>query len=364
MKRFCTALLLVLSLPAFADGPRLIQTAPGVRRWMNESEISELSRSAHLAGHCGGYMDVTIEPDRQPQPIAGLNEPIKPIPNQIATVAPMLREIAPQNLTATIARLMKFSTRHADTQTGVQAAHWIRDQFVLLANGRSDVTVSLFKNMGLRQPSVIARIEGSGALAKEVVILGAHEDTINHTQGGSKTGQAPGADDDASGIATLLEAFRIIAQSNHRPERSIEFIAYAGEELGLIGSRIIAMKYNDEKRIVRGVLQLDMTMYPGKTKKLHFITDYTNQKLTRFSQMLMDTYVKQPWSTSSCGYACSDHASWHDWKYPAVFPFETFMNGHNRAIHTPGDTLKLLDVEFGAHFAKLAIGFAVEMAND
>ena len=79
------------------------------------------------------------------------------------------------------------------------------------------------------QPSVIARIRGNGANANELVILGAHEDSIN----GGANGRSPGADDDASGSATVLEVFRVLVQNGFRPRRTVEFHAYSGTPLFL-----------------------------------------------------------------------------------------------------------------------------------
>src|SRR5690606_7452875 len=139
----------------------------------------------------------------------------------------------------------------------------IRDQFVQLARGRTDVTTELF-NHRFVQPSVVARIQGHGPHADEHIVLGAHEDSINWSGFvPSARDRAPGADDDASGVATLLETFRVLMDSGYRPDRTIDFIAYAGEEIGLVGSQDIAERYKSQGVKVAAVLQLDMTMYPG-----------------------------------------------------------------------------------------------------
>src|SRR5204863_2474512 len=109
----------------------------------------------------------------------------------------------------------------------------------------------------------------------EVVVLGGHLDSIN-ARGGNRTARAPGADDDASGIATLTETLRVLLASNYRPERTIEFMAYAAEEVGLRGSQDIARAYQRDGVRVVGALQLDMTNFQGSDRDIWLMKDFTN----------------------------------------------------------------------------------------
>ena len=68
-------------------------------------------------------------------------------------------------------------------------------------------------------------------------MLGAHQDSVN---GARATGRAPGADDDASGVASLSEVIRVALANDYRPLRTVKFMAYAAEEVGLRGSADIA----------------------------------------------------------------------------------------------------------------------------
>lgn len=174
---------------------------------------------------------------------------------------------------------------------------------------------------------------------------------------------APGADDDASGSATVLEVFRVLVQSGFRPDRTLDFMAYAGEEAGLLGSQDIARRYQSARASVYGVMQFDMTMYAGTGKQITFMTDYVNKDLTKFTEMLIDTYVKIPWSEDRCGYGCSDHASWTKAGYASVIPFESKFDDYNPKIHSAGDGMNLLDADFGASFGRLGLAFMIEMAS-
>jgi len=205
---------------------------------------------------------------------------------------------------------------------------------------------------------VITRILGSGPHADELVIIGGHEDSIN----GGATGRAPGADDDASGSSTVLEIFRILVANNFKPDRTLEFHAYAAEEVGLRGSQAIANSYAAEGKVVAGMMQLDMTGYiaAGRQPVVELNQDFVSAELTTFVGKLINAYSEIGWVGGRCGYACSDHASWFRAGYPASFPFEGPVTNPN--IHTTRDTIDRLSMEHSVEFAKIGIAFAVEMS--
>ncbi|HUP56618.1 MAG TPA: M20/M25/M40 family metallo-hydrolase, partial [Bdellovibrionota bacterium] len=260
----------------------------------------------------------------------------------------------------TVKKLSAFPDRHHRTQSGIEAANWLKSRFEGMSRRRNDVTVTLVPHRGFAQPSVVARIAGSGPRATQKIVLGAHLDSINMRGQGQP---APGADDDASGIATLLEIFQILTQTGFRPDRTIEFIGYAGEEGGLLGSQQIAAKHKQDRVPVYAVVQFDMTMFPGRLREMTLITDNVDAELTRFTAMLIDTYVKARWGEDRCGYGCSDHASWTRYGYPSVMPFESSMEDDNKTIHSARDTTQWLDSAYGQQFAKLGLSWAVELAT-
>ena len=100
-----------------------------------------------------------------------------------------------------------------------------------MASSRSDVTVSKFSH-SWSQFSVIARFEGTSS-SSSIVVLGAHEDSINLSSPSS--GRAPGADDDGSGTVNLMEIFRALIAADFKPSYPVEFHWYSGEEAGLRG---------------------------------------------------------------------------------------------------------------------------------
>ncbi len=343
---------------------RLIETAPGVKKWATAEEMDSLSEKAHEAGRCGGFMDITDFQDLdQGLALTSFLSFADMSPTQQTIVEPLLLKANEGDLVAKVTTLAAFNNRYYTADTGVAASDWIAAEYKKMAGSRTDIKVEQFKH-SFEQSSVIATIEGAGPNKNEIVIIGGHIDSIN--QGawiGKKKARAPGADDNASGTATVMETFRIFVDSGVRPNRTIQFIGYAAEEVGLLGSQDIAHNYKQNGKTVAAVLQFDMTMFPDGNPKIVFMEDFTNADLNRFMQKLVDTYVKAPWSVDKCGYGCSDHASWHKAGYPATMPFESTFKGMNHSIHSAADTLDILTPKHGVHYVKLGLSYIVEVAN-
>ncbi|TMQ05497.1 MAG: M20/M25/M40 family metallo-hydrolase, partial [Deltaproteobacteria bacterium] len=276
-----------------------------------------------------------------------------------ASVRAVLPALDRARIRDTIRELSAMPNRYYRSSSGAAASIWLRDRWRSFTN-RADVTVELFET-GYPQKSVILTIPGR-ARASEVVVIGGHLDSISL---GGATGNAPGADDDASGIATLTEVARVLLASDYRPARTIQFIAYAAEEVGLRGSLQIANDYRRRHIDVVGALQLDMTNYRGSDKDIWLMKDFTSAAQNGFLGRLIDTYVGATWGYDACGYACSDHAAWHRTGVPASLPFEARMREANRAIHTRQDTLETSgpDAAHAVAFARLAAAYAIELGK-
>jgi bacterial leucyl aminopeptidase len=275
----------------------------------------------------------------------------------------LLNELSEPEIRQTIITLSSFTTRHQASPTGVAAAEWLRDTWRALAAGRADVAVELFPHPTLGgQPSVIATLQGASA-PSQIVVMGAHLDSIR--SGGAATVRAPGADDDASGVATITEVLRAAMVSGYRPARTVKFMAYAAEEIGLRGSQEIAAAHQAAGANVIGVLQLDMTNFKGSSADMALLTDFTNAPQNQFLERLIDTYVGVSRTTTACGYGCSDHAAWHNRGYPASMPFEAVFGQHNRQIHSVRDTLtrSLGNANHALKFAKLAAAYLAELSK-
>ena len=287
--------------------------------------------------------------------------------DQPQRVATWFDQVEEPRIRATIDHLSTaWPNRLYASKHGRDSAVWIRDTWLALGQGRPDVSAELFTtcfNCGV-QPSVILTVQGN-QLADEVVVLGGHLDSISSTGWGDAM-IAPGADDDASGIAVLTEIIRIALADGWKPRRTIKFMGYAAEEVGLRGSRAIAESFRAQGVDVVGVLQLDMTNYnTGLALDMRLVTDFSNAPLQQFVVDLFDTYLAPSGmtrGTSTCGYACSDHASWTATGYPSAFVMEPVLFP---ARHTPNDTLPITGptAATSVAFAQLGLAFVAELGK-
>jgi leucyl aminopeptidase len=311
-------------------------------------QLTELSEFVHRnEKRCGGYFafdskaeaDAFLRNERSAQALTTLAVSYT-IDNQ-ATVTPWLSQASEPNIRSTISHLSTaYPNRYYASSYGTTAANWIRDTWLGLAHGRSDVSAELFtscSNCG-GQPSVILTIQGS-ELPNEIVVLGGHLDSISNSGTGNSM-QAPGADDDASGIASLTEVLRIAMAGGWKPKRTVKFMGYAAEEVGLRGSAAIASSFKSQGKNVVGVLQLDMTDYRGSSPyHMQLISDYSNGPLQQFLRDLFDGYLKPMGMVRgvyTCGYGCSDHASWTANGFPSAMMYE---GGDYPYLHTTADDL-------------------------
>ncbi len=338
---------------------------------VSDAELQRLSDVVHHElKRCGGFMFHPNEASARAAlaPAAKtLGTPTRPsyqISNKtlVNAVLPTMQD---SNIAQTINDLSNFTNRYYQTQGGVNASNWLLQKWKTMAQGRSDISVSQFKHSGWAQPSVILTINGTER-ASEVIVLGAHLDSISMS-GTSETTRAPGADDDASGVASVTEVLRALLAQNYKPRRTIKLMAYAAEEVGLRGSQEIANSFAAAQTNVVGVMQLDMTNYKGGVNDIYLYTDYTDNQQTEFVRNLITTYLPGvKIGSDKCGYACSDHASWTRQGYFASMPFESPMNSYNPNIHSANDTYANSgnQAQQALKFAKMAAAYLIELGSE
>ncbi len=287
---------------------------------------------------------------------------------QEALVTQSLDLVNNLNIANQIQELEGYGTRYHTTNSARQAVLDLKTKWEGLAAGRSDVSVRIVNHTSTAMPSVIMTITGTEE-PDEFVIIGGH---IDSTARGNNSTNAPGADDNASGIATITEAARVLFAMDFRPKRTVEFMAFAAEEVGLRGSKEIAEDYKNRNVNVVSYMQLDMTNYKGSTNDVYISTDsYNDDTLNNFLIELMNYYNatgthKITYGTSQCNYGCSDHYSWAQQGYDVTFPFEAAFSQSNPNIHTTRDTFDRSPTPNATHaakFAKLALEYLIEISN-
>ncbi|PWY64082.1 aminopeptidase [Aspergillus heteromorphus CBS 117.55] len=344
----------------------LIELAPYQTRWVTEEEKWALK----LDGV--NFIDITEERNTGFYPTlhAGSYVHYPSTIEHAKEVAPLLQGLVKENMEQNLEKFTSFHTRYYRSSTGVESAGWLYDRVldVIEKTGAADhgATVEKFAH-SWGQFSIIARIPGQ---TNKTIVLGAHQDSINLFLPSILA--APGADDDGSGTVTILEALRGLLQSDAivqgQAPNTIEFHWYSAEEGGMLGSQAIFSKYKKDRRDVKAMLQQDMTGYTqgaldaGRPEAIGIMIDYVDQGLTQFLKDVTNTYCGISYIETRCGYACSDHTSASKYGYPAAMATESEMENTNKKIHTTDDRIKYLSFDHMLEHAKLALGFAYELA--
>lgn len=284
------------------------------------------------------------------------------------SVVPLLKKLEKNNMRKHLEKFTSFHTRYYKSSYGAESSAWLLAQVdnTLKEAGASKhgASVKAFPHPW-GQSSIIATIPGK---SNKTVVIGAHQDSINLFFPSLLA--APGADDDGSGTVTILEALRVLLQSEDilkgKAENTVEFHWYSAEEGGLLGSQAIFQSYEKEGRDVKAMLQQDMTGYVQKTidagepESVGVITDFVDPGLTEFVEEVITTYCEIPYVLTKCGYACSDHASASKAGYPSAFVIESDFKYSNNKIHTTEDKIEYLSFDHMLQHAKLTLGLVNE----
>jgi len=277
----------------------------------------------------------------------------------------LLKKISVEELKNSVKWISSYPTRYYDSKKPNEHVDDLYEKLKKWTkNSQLKTQVDYISHKGIRQKSLRLRIEGKKEASK-IIALGAHFDSTNAYFSFNRN--APGADDNASGSAAILEVARVILANNSPSNKSIEFFWYAGEEGGLIGSSQIAENYNLENKNVEAVLQIDMASFSGSgDKTIANMTDYTSKWLRDFLEEINIHYsLGLKILYDKCGYGCSDHASWYRQGFDTLMPSESLFNEINPHLHTNKDLINEQTNWTHLHdFTKIAMIFAQELANN
>jgi len=202
---------------------------------------------------------------------------------------------------------------------------------------------------------------GDGQAVRDTVILGAHYDHVGLGKFGSLGGQGSihnGADDNASGTTALLEIAEFLASRRSELKRRILFIAFSGEELGLLGSK----HYVREPRVplsdCHAMLNLDMV---GRLDKNRLFVGGTGTSpiWPEMIERLNKEVGRFDLTSWPGGKAPSDHSSFYEADLPVLF----FFTGLHGDYHRPSDDPKTLNYAGHEKVARFAAAVAMELAT-
>lgn len=230
--------------------------------------------------------------------------------------------------------------------------------FALPENQSASLTVNI-QTTRATVNNVLAYLPGK---TDEYVIIGAHYDHLGRgnfdSLAPSQIGQIhPGADDNASGTAGVLELARLLAPQKGQLRRGILFMSFAGEELGLLGSAEWVKE--PTRPLDKAVAMLNMDMI-GRIKDQRVYIGGVGTGTTlkaAVEQAATDSGFKIEYSPG--GYSSSDHTSFVAKKIPVLF----FFSGLHSDYHKPSDTWDKIDPDAAARLVNV-VGKTGELLAD
>jgi Zn-dependent M28 family amino/carboxypeptidase len=280
----------------------------------------------------------------------------------------------PENLKAHVQKLsQEFFPRDSEhTENLDQAAEYIKSQLLQYSNDVSDQIYTAEKK---DYKNVIAKF---GPQTNRVVVIGAHYDACE---------ELPGADDNASGVAGLIELARLLKE---KPPQNfaVELVAYSTEEPPFfrtegMGSFIHAQSMKSQNKEVIAMVSLEMIgyfsdepgsqnfpmallklFYPSKGNFIAVVSNFASYELTgKFKKAMTNATDLPVYSMNGPsmlrGVDFSDHLNYWKLGYPAVMVTDTAFF-RNEAYHTKEDTFDRLDYE---KMAKVVEGVAAAVQS-
>jgi len=221
-----------------------------------------------------------------------------------------------------------------------------------------DVTLKI-ETLRATVNNVLAYLPGK---SDEYVIVGAHYDHLgkgdSHSLAPSQIGQIhPGADDNASGTAGVLELARIVAPLAGKLDRGILFANFAGEELGLLGSAEWVKE--PTRPLDKAVAMLNMDMIGRIKDDKVFIGGIGTGTTLRSAVEDAAQGSSLHFEYSEGGYSSSDHTSFVSKKIPVLF----FFSGLHSDYHKPSDTWDKINAASATQLLNLVSKVSIELAD-
>ncbi len=246
--------------------------------------------------------------------------------------------------------LRTASTRYTTSRGAVSAAGWISRKFKTIG---LDVSEDEFMVNGTRATNIIGVRTGQ---TTDCVLLGAHYDTL------PAEGVAPGADDNGSGVSSLISVAESLKGAGEFL-RCVVFAAFAGEEQEMMGSRNFVKNWRNNY-VIRNSIILDQNGNPGNSSGI--ILESVGR--SNSTDTLIDTIaasIESPVKSVEVNYNGfgSDHVSFAEAGIPSVLVIERDnMELSAEYGHTANDRIENINPKFGSAIARIVTNAVMKLA--
>ena len=279
----------------------------------------------------------------------------------------MMDSVSIDSLKANIEHLCSYYNRRCDSRFIWEVQDWLVGRYQ--GFGVDTVMLHDFKidKEGFPEETAdnILAVQWGTKTPDEFVICGAHYDSWNSDGDDPDTIRSPGADDNASGVAGILETARLL--SHYTFDRTIIYANWCAEEIGLVGSAAYAADCAEQRMDIVGYFNLDMTGYLEEGSDIHVHLMYTTRDslIAKYVYNFSHVYfpempIRQAWLQ----WGDSDYSSFNRNGYPAVHPFED-VHASSPYIHSRSDVMGLSvnNMDQAKRFTELNLGLVATLAG-
>jgi len=313
-------------------------------------EALSLSPSVHFGRKAVLLNELTVEIRYIPRAVYDLLSQLEDYPTD--TIADL---VDADSAYAFVTRLEAFQTRYIWTDSIDRARDWMVQKF--LDWGYTDVTTPDFYYGGGWHYNVMA-VKPGWAEPDKVIVIGGHYDSITYGVSPGPLSYAPGADDNASGTTVALELARIMSELSFR--KTLIFMAFSAEEVGLVGSYAAANDFLQSGTNVEVMLNFDMVAHdPDNLSRVNLssgeVTAY--REITADAAMRVSSVIPL---TATLG-SGSDHYSFYTRGFDIVNAIEYDFN--DDGWHTNLDISDRLNFPYYTEVVKMAAAAVGVIAN-
>lgn len=287
----------------------------------------------------------------------------------------LTREIQPARMKEDVAHLSAMPNRNTNNATLTEAAEYIAGRYRQIPGLQVEIMKYIAPKMS-RVPVAKEVVEVVATLPGETdhrVIIGGHFDSINMVDRTNLDAIAPGANDDLSGMSQALECARVM--STRKWKNTLVFVAFSGEEQGLLGSRALARRAKAEGWKIDAVLSDDIVgssvSLNGQSDKHHVrvfseeSTTHNSRELARFiewnSRGKIRGFSPKLVFRKDRFQRGGDHSSFNDEGFTAVRFTEAFEEFSRQ--HTKDDLIQYVDFNYLANVARINLLTAATLAT-
>jgi len=271
--------------------------------------------------------------------------------NSETNIIEMIQEVEESSLYYYHSNLVDYGPRYTGSINCNLAGQYIYDEFEEMG---LDVEFHEWNYAGFHSRNIVATLPGTDINSNSIFLMTAHYDTVEG---------APGADDDASGVAVVLETARVLSQYSFN--HTIRFIAFSGEEVATLGSYAYAKEaYNREDNIV-AVINADMVGYADSTeggKIIRFSNPERSVWISEFAEFVSDKYLEivDMQVQKIPNYLGADHQPFIDYGYDGVWIVH--RDGYSWG-HSPEDTIDHINFTYETKATKFLLAVVAELAK-